>query len=522
MNTIPVVDLFAGPGGLGEGFSSAEGDPFRIVVSAEKDPHAHQTLRLRAFYRMLRRQGETALQPYYDFCNGVRPLPYDDDSMWAWEKAGEEALLLELGEPEHDRRLDDAIQAGGIGPDIPWVLIGGPPCQAYSLVGRSRNQGKAGYRLEDDKRSFLYREYLKIIQRYRPAVFVMENVKGILSASFGQKLIFHTILKDLSDAGYRIHSLSCPTFFDRSGDLEKIKAQDFVIKAEDYEIPQARHRVILLGVREGIDTKPAWLKSSSECFTVRDAIASLPRLRSEITKLPDGTKTPDDAVLWAKVVSDYFDELKTAALARQDMKGLAKILSEYKKRISSSMSLGGARVPKEKNVPEGLFLTELEKWYMDKRLEVWLNHEATGHMATDLCRYAFAAAVAMEKGRSPKGHKEFDLLDTLAPDHENWESGDFADRFKVQVADFPSKTVTSHISKDGHAFIHPDPSQCRSLTVREAARLQTFKDNYIFCGPRTQQFHQVGNPVPPKLAQKIAHIVAQIISSEFGETRKAA
>jgi DNA (cytosine-5)-methyltransferase 1 len=131
-------------------------------------------------------------------------------------------------------------------------------------------------------------------------------------------------------------------------------------------------------------------------------------------------------------------------------------------------------------------------------------------MPEDLRRYAFAAAFAQIEHRSPKGHTEFNLPG-LAPKHANWKSGKFADRFRVQLYEKPGTTVTSHISKDGHYFIHPDPSQCRSLTVREAARLQTFPDNYFFRGNRTQQFHQVGNAVPPMLASRIATIVREIV-----------
>jgi DNA (cytosine-5)-methyltransferase 1 len=142
-----------------------------------------------------------------------------------------------------------------------------------------------------------------------------------------------------------------------------------------------------------------------------------------------------------------------------------------------------------------------------------MNHQARGHMASDLKRYVYAAAFARAKGASPKGHNEF-ALKGLAPDHLNWETGKFADRFRVQLENRPATTVTSHIAKDGHYFIHYDPLQCRSLTVREAARLQTFPDDYSFQGNRTQQYHQVGNAVPPFLAAQIAKIVFGILKDK--------
>ena len=131
-------------------------------------------------------------------------------------------------------------------------------------------------------------------------------------------------------------------------------------------------------------------------------------------------------------------------------------------------------------------------------------------MKTDLGRYLFAAVFGRVRGYSPKAD-EFPAM--LAPEHRNWQSGIFSDRFRVQLKDEPATTVTSHISKDGHYFIHPDATQCRSLTVREAARLQTFPDDYLFLGNRTQQYVQVGNAVPPFLARQIARLIYKALAT---------
>ncbi len=250
-----VVDLFAGPGGLAEGFSSvtsANGaHPFRIALSIEKEAAAHSTLLLRSFLRQF--DGEFP-QEYYSFLK----RGFDEPNWQAvyprqWSCAKEDALQLELGlsgtEKILDGRIDD-IKAR-YGDDT--ILIGGPPCQAYSLVGRSRNQGIKGYKAENDPKHFLYKEYIRILNRLKPAAFVMENVKGLLSSSVNKERIFERILSDLEAAGgpegYQMVALA-PKRGNRPdllpGDL---RPTDFIVRGEDFGLPQARHRVIVIGIQ---------------------------------------------------------------------------------------------------------------------------------------------------------------------------------------------------------------------------------------------------------------------------------
>jgi len=533
---IPIIDIFAGPGGLGEGFSSLRDENneqvFKIKLSIEKDVYAHKTLKLRSFYRHF--QSNNVPENYYLFLRGEITLDelYNRHPEEA-KFADEEAWCGTLGAPEEsdnngvsDEEVDIRIRQALAGMND-WVLIGGPPCQAYSLVGRSRRQ-ETILSEENDKRVGLYKEYLRILAVHQPSVFVMENVKGILSAQTANENVFAKILEDLSDPvsacisegnyfedddariRYRIYSLAVePNRYGEDG-YPIFNPRDFIIKAEEYGIPQKRHRVILLGVREDLATENNVL-TRQEQISLSSVIGNLPPLRSGLTRSYSHSETRtdnskkryyvkenDSAENWMRYV-DLFNSEIDAVLPvseRQVGERPSTLGIEFKRLQNFDL---------EQNHP-------LAIWYRDQNLQGILHHVSRKHLVQDIKRYLFASRYAYQNGAFPRLSDYKNDLKDLVPDHENVDSGKFTDRFRVQLPDIPATTVTSHISKDGHYFIHYDPLQCRSFTVREAARVQTFPDNYFFCGGRTQQFHQVGNAVPPFLAYQISQIVARIFT----------
>jgi DNA (cytosine-5)-methyltransferase 1 len=500
-----VVDLFAGPGGLAEGFSSIRNEdryrPFQIAFSVEKEASAFETLRFRSFFRQF---GDTPPIDYYRFLNGEIQEP-DWKSLFPaeWKRACLETAQLELGSESAANEIDERLAAIIKSHGRNTILIGGPPCQAYSLVGRARNKGVVGYDASKDHRHFLYREYIRILQTLRPAAFVMENVKGLLSSSVDGDLIFDRVLDDLRRVGYRLVPLaprSGLSFFEQMLHPPSI---DFVVRAEDHGIPQSRHRVIIVGIRldtaaglNDVQIEDALLPHSEGSVRVRDVLKGMPRLRSGISK------GDDSGEIWRREVSRAMRGVSklTAGLSGEDRKRFRDAGQGVAVSLSTSTRVlkrfGGPYLGVPASCPE-----DLKRWLADDNLKRFPNNETRGHMLADMGRYFYAALYGAVVGVSPKAK---DFPEELAPDHHNWATGKFADRFRVQLWDSPATTITSHISKDGHYFIHPDPAQCRSLTVREAARLQTFPDNYFFKGNRTQQFVQVGNAVPPYLAQMIA------------------
>ena len=431
---VKVIDLFAGPGGLGEGFSAFKSErnsrPFHLEMSVEKEASAHQTLELRALFRQFR----TPPKPYYDYLKGdISREQLFSRYPAKSRKAREETLFgpRELGPNGDDDVIFSRLEELKSSHDEGWLVIGGPPCQAYSLVGRARNRGTRGYKAEEDRRHFLYEEYLKVLQCIRPEVFVMENVKGILSSKVNGQYVFPRLLEDLrcpdqalgkkprSDSRYRIYSLvSGIEISEISG-----SGSDCVIRTEEYGVPQARHRVILLGVREDSDKRPTSLARSSSMFSVGECIAGIPRLRSGLSKADDSAESWHTAI--DRQANRVARELRSLGLD-----GNAALVSANRAHRIASRGGRFVRSSAKYSGPK-----HLSDWIPDGHIGGFLNHDTRGHIESDLGRYLFCSIYAEQRdGQSPKAH---DFPESLSPSHANWKSGKFADRFKVPSCQSP-------------------------------------------------------------------------------------
>jgi len=627
---ITVIDLFAGPGGLGEGFSNCKpSSPFKTAMSVEKEANAHKTLTLRAFYRKLKDK-----RLYNEYVTSPNPAARKI-AMNAIELTPEwgEAMHETLGAPhalgnssifekwkngevpsdsdfeartqeqlEIDGRIEEVKKATGragekfIRDCDPLIVIGGPPCQAYSTIGRGVRAGNPNHNQDHDERFFLYKEYADTILKAQPDLFIMENVSGIGSAKLANgELIFPKIikrleyLKDQPKEGdtkvYHIYSLvKRPSDF--VGTEDTPSEADFLVRATDFGVPQDRRRVILLGIRAEHDPDNSMNLTMSArkllAPSIGETISSLPRIRSSFSfRKADYFHTEgldhsdvswlenyrnnlkqlmrqvsgraaikrgvDGVIRWEKECAKY-KEAKKQKVSRDAVVLTAEQISviEAKTReytsllediypqianriqslladISEPLSVGNDSYIKSEVAdalrPErGKSYLELEAWLKWADCSGALNHRAKQHMPEDLKRYLFTAlwTDAARKNpppsneASPSPKTKFFPID-LASDHDSWYSDNFQDRFRAHAVNYRAKTITAHMHKDGHANIHFDPEQCRSLTVREAARIQTFPDNYFFEGGQSAQYLQVGNAVPPFLAKQIALHVLNVM-----------
>lgn len=620
MSQINVIDLFAGPGGLGEGFSAysvkGPGDgirkrAFKIGLSVEMDRYAHQTLLLRSFVRQF---GDTVPAQYYDFYRGeisLEELKAIPDFQNEWRAAEQEVGggPLRMGHAEADKRVEqrlcELLEKAGRGDR--WVVIGGPPCQAFSSVGRVRNMAKPDYRQSEDERIYAYIEYLKILDQVQPDCFILENVEGMLQTSPDGEPIFPTILGQLKQPSEALlqmgNSKAAQRQLRKSQEyiiLQAAESQgggtsgsEYLVPIVDYGVPQDRKRVILIGVRKelikdlDIDELPRLEKNTnssgiSSRVSVVDAIGDLPKIRSKIStrnfygakvkskesrrlgsldcfingflssespKIDGGKSTPKNRVaadlelprktefpvkLGSIPLRDEYVHYRDALKALRNsnklplesgdlwhclLKKNAELVSSFGKPAFSPDTLGNDA--QDLDINDGSYLEvtrsfsgpeHLKRWLKDPSIKGVRNHESREHKGSDLLRYLYFATYS--DGGSGKSKKIglSDIPAFLQPDHANAGSGHFSDRFRVQVRGEPAKTITCHLGKDGHAFIHYDPVQCRALSVREAARLQTFPDNYIFCGPVSEQRKQVGNAVPPWFALQLAELVFRLLN----------
>jgi DNA (cytosine-5)-methyltransferase 1 len=509
-NKIGIIDIFAGPGGLSEGFASfscrTSKTRYKILLSIEKEPISHKTLELRSFYRQFDTK-KVPIEYYMYLRNEINRNELFNKFIKEAGNAENEAWLAELGSTLHTHELVDKRIINSLNGLKDWVLIGGPPCQAYSLVGRARMKNDKSFK--NDPRHYLYKEYLRILAKHAPPVFVMENVKGLLSSKgANNERIFDRIINDLSNPlkavinvkkRYEQKPLKYNIYSFVKADISNnlLMPSDYVVKCENYGVPQARHRVILLGIRSDINVLPDILKKVRG-INMWYVISDLPEIRSECSKRNHKGTT------WQNSIREIVD-----CRWLNNLKGDYDLYHEIKKFAQGT----NGPLTTGAEFTEGNYKCKYKPaWFHDKRVRGVCSHSARSHMKTDLHRYIFTTCYAKLNDKSPRIR---DFPKSLLPNHKNVanaiEDKIFSDRFKVQIKNKPSSTITSHIAKDGHYYIHPDPKQCRSLTVREAARLQTFPDNYLFEGPRTEQYKQVGNAVPPLLANQIARIVHKII-----------
>lgn len=409
---INLLDLFAGAGGLSEGFYRKGYD---FAAHVEMNKYAASTLETRSLYHFLNNNKNE--NDYYAFLKGE----IDKEELMGQNSDFSGRIINQEINSDSEDAIIKQIKKYMVNNDMNKIdgIIGGPPCQAYSIIGRGRNRDC----MKDDPRNFLYLYYLNILKEFKPDFFVFENVPGMTSARKGS--VFEDLRKKTEKLGYRL-------FVD-------------VINSQDFMVLQSRRRLIVIGYKDFSQFFEFNFESSKNYFKVNDLLKDLPSLE------PGGGK---DGVM------DY-------------------------------------------NGPPTEYLKKSE---IRTHKDILIQHKARNHNDRDREIYRMAIKVWNEH----KKRIQYDELPKKLKTHRQTKI--FTDRFKVVAGDLESaQTVMAHISKDGHYYIHPDLKQARSLTLREAARIQSFPDNYKFEGPQTARYWQVGNAVPPLMAANIAQTMKKMI-----------
>ena len=411
------IDLFAGAGGLSEGFTRMG---FTPIAHVEMNKDACDTLRTRAVFHWLRENGKENI--YYNY---LKSENRDKDFFWKENGVPQHVVDSVINKEISKETLSEIFELidSILGSKKVDIIIGGPPCQAYSVAGRARKN------MDGDPRNFLYQYYVEFLKKYRPKMFVFENVPGILSAKNGEYL--DKIFEAVRNAGYE---LSLPT-----------NSQKF-LNSKNFGVLQDRKRVIIVGWRKELALSYPDFEITEPKFKIlKDLFADLPELKNG-----EGTM---NAVKYKKPTTEYLKQ--------------SKIRNEID------------------------FVTQ---------------HIARPNNENDLEIYRMAVE-EMNQGK----RLNYAKLPECLIRHKNTSS--FTNRFQVVNGDGISHTVVAHIAMDGHYYIHPDIKQNRSITIREAARIQSFPDDYFFEGSRTAAFKQIGNAVPPLMAEKIAKKIKEILKS---------
>lgn len=421
-NRLSYIDLFAGAGGLSEGFIQSGYLP---IAHVEMNEYAAKTIEMRIAYYYLKEKGQ--LNYYYEY--EKRLITREELLKLIPEEELKTVINKEISEKTIKgifKTIDTVKLEKGI--EKVDIIIGGPPCQAYSLVGRAQSSHMI-VPMEEDPRNELYKMYVQFLINYQPRMFVFENVAGIKTARGGQA--FKNLQMYMKRVGYEI-------------DYHELNAHDFGVL-------QSRKRVIIVG----------WLKGTGYEYPKFDVLHNKAEVWDLLKDLP--ALTPGNSA----------DEY-----TMNDMRRVKRYVKTNEVR---------------------------------RKEDILTAHAARPHTAQDIEIYKRTINLWFENERHER--LKYDDLPEELKSHRNRTS--FVDRFKVVEGDMNyCHTILAHLSKDGHYFIHPDIDQHRSITVREAARLQSFPDNYFFEGPRTAQFVQVGNAVPPMMAKTIADKIKEQLTKK--------
>ena len=394
------IDLFAGAGGLSEGFHQED---FQSLVHVDFDQPSCDTLAER-----------------------MKFFGYENDQVL------KSVICGDLTKGETHTRIQEVVGDQNVD-----LVVGGPPCQSFSSVGRAQDP----LSMKDDPRNYLFKNYLEVLENFKPRVFVFENVSGLLSAKPGGNLIFPQIIANMKE------------HYDVLDDKDTI-----LLNSVHYGVPQIRKRVILIGVRKG------------ERFSAKDIYDAIEKTHYSPEMESSGTTNGLKKYL---TVRDAILDLPFL----HPGEGKELVEFDYLQDNDYLVEIGGTG------------------------LQYLFNHVARTHNVLDRERYKLLS----------KNNWQLVDLDKVRPDLVHHDPKHFGNRYTVQEFDRPGRTVVAHLYKDGNLFIHPDYKQERTFTVREAARIQSFPDNFRFVGSRTNQYKQVGNAVPPLMAKQIAKAIKKFL-----------